>query len=133
MPKTSMTSSPKPSVPLVSSILHTQYVHGEDRMTDTNSNSLPRHPGITQSTPVTMVTTGDTNVTPDSSSALHATEHKGLNLQPAGADSTPNCLLLYLGVRTVHNLQEQIMVGMSQPLHHCLALECFYPKRVQFC
>ena len=89
MPKTSMTSSPKPSVPLVSSTLHTQDVHGEDRMTDTNSYNLPRHPGITQSTPVTMVTTGDTNVTPDSSSALHATEHKGLNLQPASADSTP--------------------------------------------
>ena len=62
-------------------------MHGEQEMTEQNPNNLPQPPGITQSTAVTVVMTDDTIVTPESASALHATEHEESHQQLACTDS----------------------------------------------
>ena len=56
-------------------------------MTEPNPNNLPQHPGITQSTAETVVTTGDTIVIPVSASALHTKEPKGSRKQLTYNDS----------------------------------------------
>ena len=56
-------------------------------MTELNPNNLPRPPGITQSTAETVVTTGNTIATPESASALHATEHEESCQQPTCTNS----------------------------------------------
>ena len=72
--------------------------------------------------------TGNTLVIHESASALHATEHEESHYNLHVLIVHRKHLLLYLRVLTVHNLLKQLLVGMSQLLHHCLALEYFYPK-----